>query len=121
MVNGPPNGDFARMPGVLRLTDRCAMLETATGDLVLLAWPVDETVWRPDTRTVVYLRRSGDAVEVRDGDALVLGGSGPVFSGPESEGLTLEAWIGRLDWVAAPHEDCAAGRSWSIGDVILDG
>ena len=67
VVDGPPNGDFARMPGVLRLTDRCAMLELDTGDLVLLAWPVDESAWRPDTESVVYQRPSGGAVEVQNG------------------------------------------------------
>jgi hypothetical protein len=117
--DGPPNGDFARMPGVLRLTDQCAMLELATGDLVLLAWPVNETAWRPETETVVYRRPSGDAVEARDGDAVVLTGSGEVFSGPESEGLTVDAWIARLDWVTAPDEDCTADLSWSIGDVSI--
>ena len=119
VVDAPPNGDFARMPGVLRLTDNCAMLELATGDLVLLAWPVNETEWRPETETVVYQRRSGDLVEVRDGEAMVLGGSGEVFFGPESEGLTVEAWIARLDWVVAPDEDCTADSSWSIGDVSI--
>jgi hypothetical protein len=99
--DGPPNGDFARMPGVLRLTDQCAMLEPDTGDLILLAWPVNETAWRPESGTVVYRRPSGDVVEVRDGDAVVLGGSGEVFSGPEALG-TIEDWIARLDWVATP-------------------
>lgn len=114
--DGPPNGDFARMPGVLRLTDLCAMLEPDTGDPILLAWPVNETAWRPESETVVYRRPSGDFVEVRDGDAVVLGGSGEVFSGPEALG-TFEDWIARLEWVAAPDEECTADRSWSIGDV----
>jgi hypothetical protein len=117
--DGPPNGDFARMPGVLQLTEQCAMLELDTGDLVLLAWPVKETAWRPETETVIYQRASGDAVEVRDGDAVVLTGSGEVFSGPESEGLTLDAWIARLDWVAPPAEACTTDVSWSIGDVSI--
>jgi hypothetical protein len=101
------------MPGVLRLTDQCAMLELSTGDLVLLAWPVNETAWRPETETVVYRQASGDAVEVGDGDAVVLGGSGEVFSGPEAVG-TLEDWIARLDWVTArtrTAQPTAAGPS----------
>jgi hypothetical protein len=116
--DGPPNGDFVRMPGVLRLTDQCAMLELATGELVLLAWPVNETAWRPETETVVYRRPSGDAVEARDGDAVVLTGSGEVFSGPEASG-TLGDWIARLDWVTPPDEDCTADLSWSIGDLSI--
>lgn len=119
VVDAPPNGDFSRMPGVLRLTDQCAMLEADTGELVLLAWPVNETAWRPETESVDYQRPSGNPVQVHDGDAMVLTGSGEVFSGPESEGLTVEAWIDRLDWIAAPDEDCTADRSWSIGDVSI--
>lgn len=116
--DGPPNGDFARMPGVLRVTDRCAMLEIDAGDRVLLAWPVNETAWRAETGTVVYRRPSGDVVEVRDGDAVVLTGSGEVFSGPEALG-TIEDWIARLEWVAIPDETCRTDRSWSIGDVSI--
>ena len=119
MVDAPPNGDFSRLPGVLRLTDQCAMLEAATGDSVLLAWPATETTWQPETKTVVYRRPSGELAEARDGDAVVLTGSGEVFSGPESEGLTVEAWIDRLDWVAPPDQDCTADSSWSIGDVSI--
>lgn len=115
--DGPPNGDFARMPGVLRLTDQCAMLEAADR-LVLLAWPVAETAWQPETETVIYRRPSGEVVEVRDGDAVVLTGSGEVFSGPEALG-TFEDWIAKLEWVAAPDEDCGADLSWSIGDVSI--
>ena len=115
--DGPPNGDFARMPGVLRLTDQCAMLETATGD-VLLAWPAAETTWRPETETVVFQGPSGDPVEACDSDAVVLTGSGEVFSGPEALG-TIEDWIARLDWVATPDNTCRTDRSWSIGDVSI--
>ena len=118
MVAAPPNGDFARMPGVLRLTDQCALLEPDTGDLILLAWPVNETAWRAETGTVVYRRPSGDVVEVRDGDAVVLTGSGEVFSGPEAIG-TIQDWIARLDWVATPDDTCRTDRSWSIGDVSI--
>jgi hypothetical protein len=116
--DGPPNGDFARMPGVLRLTDQCAMLELATGDLVLLAWPVNETAWQPETESVGFLRPSGAVVEARDGDPVVLTGSGEVFSGPEALG-TFEDWIGRLDWVAPPDDTCRTDLSWSIGDVSI--
>ncbi|MCC6618185.1 MAG: hypothetical protein IT341_03990 [Chloroflexi bacterium] len=118
VVDAPPNGDFARMPGVLRLTDRCAMLEADTGHLILLAWPVNETAWQAETGTIAFRQRSGDVVEVRDGDAVVLGGSGEVFSGPEALG-TIEDWIARLEWVAAPDEECTADLSWSIGDVNI--
>lgn len=118
VVDAPPNGDFARMPGVLRLTDQCAMLEPDTGDLVLLAWPVNETAWHPETTTITFRQRSGDVVEVRDGDVVVLGGSGDVFSGPEALG-TIEDWIARLDWVASPDDTCRTDRSWSIGELRI--
>ena len=118
VVDAPPNGDFARMPGVLRLTDRCAMLEADTGDLILLAWPANETAWQPETGTIAFRQRSGNIVEVRDGDAVVLGGSGEAFSGPEALG-TIEDWVARLDWVATPAEACTADLGWSIGDVSI--
>lgn len=118
VVDAPPNGDFARMPGALRLTDRCAMLEPDTGDLILLAWPANETAWQPETGTIAFRQRSGDVVELRDGDALVLGGSGEIFSGPEALG-TIEDWIARFDWVSTPDDSCRTDRSWSIGDVSI--
>lgn len=118
VVNAPPNGDSARMPGVLRVTDQCVMLEPDVGDMILLAWPVNETAWRPETESVVYRRAAGDVIEVRDGDAVVLGGSGEVFSGPEALG-TVEEWIARLDWIATPDDTCRSDRSWTIGNLSI--
>ena len=120
VVNQPPNGDFARTEGVVRLTDECAMLEVPNGDVLLLVWPADATTWQAESETILYRGFGGGVVEVGDGQEVVLSGSGEPFVGPEVE-VTMTEWVAAREWEAAPRVSCAAVQTWSIGEVVLSG
>ena len=120
VVNQPPNGDFARTEGVMRLTGECAMLEVLNGDVLLLVWPADATTWQPESKTILSRGFGGEVVAVGDGQEVVLSGSGTPFIGPEAE-MTMAEWVAAREWEAAPRGSCTSDQAWSIGEVALNG
>jgi len=111
----PPQGgaDTARTEGKLRITDACVFLESP-GGVTLLFWPSDRTAWSPEPPTITFANFDGSIVTVRDGDDVVLGGSGD--SEAES-GLAGEDWVERTDWVAPPSLTCSLDQRWGVGAV----
>lgn len=113
-VMPPQDGaDTARTEGRLRITNACVFLESPSGVTVLI-WPADRTTWSPEPPTITFANFDGSVVTVRDGDEVVLGGSGD--SKTES-GLSNEAWVEGIDWIASPSPSCALDERWFVGAV----
>ena len=110
----PQDGaDTARTEGRLRITDACVFLESP-GGVTLLFWSSDRTAWTPEPRTITFANFDGSIVTVRDGDGVVLGGSGD--SEAES-GASGEDWVDRMEWVAPPSLSCSLDQRWGVGGV----
>lgn len=110
----PQDGaDQARVEGTLRITDDCVILVDLSGPALLL-WPADRTTWNAEDRTITFENLDGTSVSVGDGESVVLGGGGG--SSAES-GVTPEAWLAGMTWVARPANGCPLDPYWGIGDV----
>ena len=109
-------GDEAVTEGQLKVTDRCVLLEEATGELVLLVWPSGLTQWSATARAVIFQSSSGSEIELTDGDRLKLvGGDASIREASE----TKEAFLERVAWESAPSEECVTASRWSVTDVSL--
>jgi hypothetical protein len=112
----PQDGtDSARNEGTLRITDTCVYLERADG-VELLFWPADRTTWDAPSRTITFENFDGRMVTVADGDEVVLGGGGD--SEAES-GVSDDAWVERMEWVAPPDPSCPLDPRFGVGAVEL--
>lgn len=112
----PQDGaDTARTEGTLRITDACVFLESA-GDLTVLFWPADRTTWAVGSQAITFDNFDGTVVTVGDGDAVVLGGSGDSES---NSGISGEAWVAEMDWIAPPASTCTLDMWWYVGAVEL--
>jgi hypothetical protein len=110
----PQDGaDSARTEGRLRITDECVFLDSPSG-VTLLVWPADRTAWSPEPPTITFTNFDGSVVAVRDGDAVVLGGSG---DSEADGGLSGEDWVERTVWVAPPSFSCSLDQRWFVGAV----
>lgn len=113
-------GDTALTSGTLRIADRCVFLE-ADGSATLLVWPRGETNWDASTGTIQFQNRSGELIELRDGQSVSLGGSGTILEDqPSGEATSWGAWLSSIEWVAAPDPNCSADASWAVGQAIPD-
>jgi hypothetical protein len=119
----PMGGDAALISGVLRVADRCVVLETESGDRALLVWSADFARWDDERNQIVFRNPDGQLIELRDGQSVSLGGSGVLFSDGDGDPdvTTREEWIATVDWAAVPDTSCTADRSWSVGQVVVDG
>lgn len=110
----PPQGgmDTLRTEGRLRITDTCVYLESR-GEVTLLSWPADRTMWSEESRVITYDNVDGSVVTVGDGDHVILGGSG----GPGEDGISGEEFVKRTAWVAPPASSCTLDRWWGVGAV----
>jgi hypothetical protein len=110
----PQNGsDGARTEGRLQVGDDCVLLESPTGES-LLVWPADRTRWMPERRSIGFANTDGVIATVQDGSEVVLGGSG---DGESEGGRTAEEWMLGIEWVVPPRGSCAFDRWWFVGDV----
>ena len=107
----PPQGgmDTLRTEGRLRITDTCVYLESR-GEVTLLSWPADRTMWSEESRVITYDNVDGSVVTVGDGDHVILGGSG----GPGEDGISGEEFVKRTAWVAPPASSCTLDRWWTV-------
>ena len=103
----------ARNEGTLRITEACVYLERA-GEVELLFWPADRTTWDAETRAITFENFDGSVVTVRDGDAVILGGGG---SSEVESGVSGEAWVRRMPWVAPPASTCSLDTRWGVGAI----
>jgi len=105
--------------GVLRITDRCVLLETAGGESELLVWPADRTRWDDATRTIRFTNPpAGDEFTLQDGQSVSLGGGG---DGTDEGGVTPAEWVASIDWVAAPDPSCPMDIRWYVSSVVAQG
>lgn len=105
--------------GVLRVTERCVLLETAGGESELLVWPADRTRWDDATGTIHFTNPpAGDEFILRDGQSVSFGGGGD--SAAEGEVFGAE-WAASVDWVAAPDPSCPMEIRWYVSAVSAQG
>lgn len=110
----PQDGaDAARTEGRLRTTDECVFLDAPSG-VTLLVWPSDRTAWTSEPPTITFRNFDGSIVTVRDGDDIVLGGSG---DSQADGGLSGEDWVKRIVWVVPPSPSCSLDQRWFVGAV----
>ncbi len=113
-VMPPQDGaDTARTEGTLRITDTCVTLERS-GEVQSLFWPAARTTWDAATRKIRFENFDGTVATAADGDELVLGGSG---DSEGERGLSVEAWVDSIDWVAPPDPSCPLDSRWGVGAV----
>jgi len=112
-------GMDALTTGVLRITDRCVVLETAGGESELLVWPADRTRWDEATRTIRFTNPPfGPEFTLQDSQSVSLGGGG---DGTDESGVTPAEWVASIDWVAAPDPSCPMQIRWSVSEVVAQG
>lgn len=108
-------GDQALSTGVLRITDRCVVLETAGGDSELLVWPADRTRWEAADASIFFSDLAGREVKVADGVEVVFSGGGDATA---ESGVSGDAWVASTDWVAAPDTSCPKETRWYVGEIV---
>ncbi|MBI2764246.1 MAG: hypothetical protein HYX54_11020 [Chloroflexi bacterium] len=101
----------------MRITDTCVYLEWPAGEFTLLVWPADRTTWREESRAITFENVDQSVVTVSDRDHVVLGGSGGAAEDIAEDGITIEEWARRTDWVAPPADSCSLDRWWNVGGV----
>lgn len=105
--------------GVLHITDRCVLLETAGGQSELLVWPADRTRWDESTRTIQFTNPPfGPEFTLGDGQQLSLGGGG---DGTDEGGISPAEWVASIDWVSAPDRSCPMDVRWFVSSVAAQG
>lgn len=117
-------GEIIDTEGVVRLSTACAVLEGADGTSALLVWPRDDTAetrWDQETSRIQFRNWSAAAqIEIGDGQAVALSGSGQPFSDDPSEpDVVPQDWIASFDWIAAPDPSCTVDSYWAVSDVTL--
>jgi len=114
----PQDGaDTARTEGTLRISDACVALESP-GGMTILVWPADRTRWSAEAAAITFANFDGSVVTVRDGDAVVLGGSG---DNEDESGESGEEWVAGIAWVAPPATTCALDQRWFVGALERPG
>ena len=108
-------GDQALSTGVLRISDRCVLLEGGDGESELLVWPAGRTRWDPDRDSIAFTNSDGTRFSLRDGEVLNVGGGGD--STAES-GVSGAEWAESVDWVAAPDPACPMESRWYVGEIV---
>ena len=111
-------GDQALNTGVLRITERCAFLETAGGESELLVWPADRTRWDPANESIVFSGFDGRQVTLADGVEVSFGGGGDGTAESEVSG---PEWATSVDWMAPPDASCPMEIRWYVGEVVSAG
>ena len=108
----PTDGmDTLRAEGTLRITDRCVFLETTYLGRLFMFWHVDQVTWSEESQAITFKNADGSVVTVRDGDHLVVGGSG----GSTDYGLSGEEFLTGIEAVAPPASSCTLDPWWSVG------
>lgn len=112
-------GMDALTTGVLRVTDRCVLLETAGGESELLVWPADRTRWDEATGTIRFTNPPvGDEFTLRDGQPVSFGGGGDSTA---EGGVSGAEWAASVDWIAAPDPSCPMEIRWFVSSVVAVG
>lgn len=113
-------GDTALTEGILRISDRCVLLEGPDGSASLLVWPRGQTTWDASARLIQFKNPDGQVIDLRDGQRVRFGGSGVVFGDPPSGEVTSrDAWLTGIAWEAEPDPGCSADSSWSVGQAAV--
>jgi hypothetical protein len=115
LILSTEGGDTARSEGSLDLAGSCATLHS-TGEIALLVWPIDRTSWNADDGSVAFRNSDGSPTVARNGDLVVVGGSGESF---EEAGITLQEWEAQQRWAISPSGQCRADAYWVVDDLRL--
>lgn len=102
----PSTGDDARTEGVIRVTPECVLID-ADGELTLLVWPADRTMWDSAAHQVSFRRETGEVLTIGDGESVVLGG-----------GWSSRAQDSEVEWIAPPAASCVTPGRWYVSDVL---
>jgi hypothetical protein len=108
-------GAEALNSGVLRITDRCVVLETAGGEPELLVWPADRTRWDAADKSIGFSEPGGRQVTLANGLEVSFSGGG---DGTAESGVSGAEWASSVDWVAAPDAACPMEIRWYVGEVV---
>ena len=115
-VISPSDGlDTARNEGVVDLDGPCAALR-ARGRVILLLWAADRVTWNATSHSVAFRNPDGHLVTIASGTQVVLGGGGGLL---EEDGLTAEAWLAGMSWIARPVASCRFDGYWGVGSIDL--
>ena len=114
VIPAQDGADTARTEGTLRITNTCVFLAEQGGGSVLLLWPADRVAWNAGDRKITFANFDGTGVTVGDGESVTLGGGG---GNSAESGVTPEAWLAGMTWVARPADGCPLDPYWGVGDV----
>jgi hypothetical protein len=67
---------------------------------------------------VGFTNFDGSRARVADGMPVVVGGSG---GSAEADGVTVDAWLARIPWVARPAGACPLDSWWAVGALMSAG
>jgi len=109
LVEPDAGTEDARTEGVLEVTNECVRLHVPNGDLTLVIWVRGSVAWSETDRVILVTRRDGDESILRDGDRVVLGGSGGAMDALDSAGR----------WARRPAPGCAADNWWVASEVLV--
>jgi hypothetical protein len=108
------NGMDALIEGTIRITDDCVLLDER-GELVLLVWPADRTLWDEDSAAIRFNDPNGGVTTIVDGQPVRLGGGG---TSVDEGGLGAEEWRNSIEWISAPPSSCVTDTRWSVSGVL---
>ena len=108
-------GDQALSTGVLRISDRCVLLEGGDGESELLVWPAGRTRWDHVRDSIAFTNSDGTWFSLRDGEVLNVGGGG---ENTVESGVSGVEWAESADWVAAPDPACPLESRWYVGEIV---
>jgi hypothetical protein len=94
--------DVSRVDAIVRITASCVFLETS-GVHILPIWAADRTTWSAELRAIAFDEGDGRVVIARDGDFRAFFSTR--FS-PAESGVSWDAWVAGVDWVAPPAPSC---------------
>ena len=89
--------------GTLEVSAGCVRLLLDGGKPILLIWP-EPTSWNPTTQTIEYVGLTGQRMELRDGDRIRPGGSGP-YRGAQ--------------YVSPPSPSCRGMETFTAQTIIM--
>ena len=89
--------------GTLDISAGCVRLILDNQKTILLVWP-EPTSWDAASQTIEYVGVLGERMQLRDGDRIMPGGSGP-FRGPQ--------------YVSPPSPSCRGMESFTLQSIRL--
>ena len=102
---GRPDAVQAR--GVITIGDKCVTVEQENGAPIVVIWYEQDVVWHEDSRSITFHANwgaIGDAVEIHDGDHVVVGGYSTHRFNDTATATTI---VLPDEWLQAPDPSCS--------------